>query len=355
MSDKKLPVIQSQNILNDDQSNFNEYILQINELKIEIARVEKQVKEAKVRIDQEITPLQELVVDYRVAFVELLDKASDMFYFSMLEKRQMKEMILEESFTLISQAEREHLKAIHDKYTDTPYDKLEQKAQEETSQSIRQFVEDNFDLETSNLEQESWTSLEELSKQLPKVTGKEAFESNVADFKKQSRVLYAHLAKELHPDTENNAQKKAEKTSVMQKLTEAYQAHDFFELLRMQAFYLPDQSAALPIDQQQLPLYNEALRRQLMELKVKLKVLKQPPEPMLNVYEDYCGETEDELEAKFTQKRLAWEKDLKAHKEFMEQVTDRYHLRMFLRRQRHKEEPTVSLSDIFPVLKFWGL
>lgn len=353
--DKRLPIIKQTEELNNDQSNFNEYILQVNELKIEIANVEKQVKEAKVRIDQEITPLQELVVDYRAAFVELLDKASDMFYFSMLEKRQMKEMILEESFTLISQAEREHLKVIHDKYADTPYDKLAQKAHEETNQSIRQFVEDNFDLETSNLDLESWSSFSELSEQLPKVAGKEAFEPNIADFKKQSRVLYAHLAKELHPDTENNAQKKAEKTSVMQKLTEAYQANDFFELLRMQALYLPDRNAALPIDQQQLPLYNEALQRQLMELKVKLKVLKQPPEPILNVYEDYCGETEDELNAKFTRKRLAWEKDLKAHKEFMEQVTDRYHLRMFLRRQRHKEESAVSLSDIFPVLKFWGL
>ena len=54
-----LPIIQQKSPLTNDQTDFNDYILKINDLKTAIGQVEQQIKEARVRIDEEITPLQE--------------------------------------------------------------------------------------------------------------------------------------------------------------------------------------------------------------------------------------------------------------------------------------------------------
>jgi len=351
---EQLPIIDAQSSLTNDQTAFNDYILRINALKVEIEQVETQIKHARTRIDEEITPLQEQVVDYRQAYVELLDKASDMFYFSMFEKRQMKAMILEEAFTLISQAGRKNLKTIHDKYAEMPYDALEQEANEQANLFVQGFVKENFGVDAENLDLEDWSSFQELSEKLPKAASIDPETLTIPDFKKQSRVLYAQLAKHFHPDTETDPQKKQEKTELMQVLTEAYQSEDFFELLRLDALYTSEDTPHFSIDPAQLKTYNEALRRQVMELEIKLKVLKNPPEPMLNVYADYCGETPPIAEEKFNNKRLAWEKDLEAHRTFINQLHDRYNLRTYLRKQRYNDEPSLSLSDFFPVLKFWG-
>ena len=179
-----LPIIQQKSPLTNDQTDFNGYILKINDLKTEINRVEQQIKQARIRIDEEITPLQELVVDYRQAYVELLDKASDMFYFSMYEKRQMKAMILEEAFTLISQAGRKDLKEIHDKYAETSYDALDKEATEQANLFVQDFVKENFGIEAENLDLEDWGSFKELSEKLPKAASKNNNEIVIPDVKK---------------------------------------------------------------------------------------------------------------------------------------------------------------------------
>ena len=273
----------------------------------------------------------------------------------MYEKRQMKAMILEEAFTLISQAGRKDLKEIHDKYAETSYDALDKEATEQANLFVQDFVKENFGIEAENLDLEDWGSFKELSEKLPKAASKNNNEIAIPDVKKQSRIIYTQLAKYFHPDTEKNLQKKQEKTALMQQLTEAYKAADFFELLRLKTAHAPDLDNTEAVQSDQLQAYNEVLRRQVMELEIKLKVLKNPPEPMLNVYGEYCGETPESTEEKFTQKRLDWEKDLEAHRSFINQLQDRYNLRTYLRRQRYEEESSISLSDLFPVLKFWGL
>ena len=353
---EQLPIINTSSPLTDDQTLFNDYILGINALKTKVAEVETQISQARARIDKEITPLQEQVVDYRQAYVELLDQANDMFYFSMYEKRQMKAMILEEAFTLISQAGRKTLKVIHDKYAETPYDTLDQEATQQANLFVQDFVKENFGIAAEQLDLEDWSSFQELSEKLPKATAFTTSALDIPDFKKQSRVLYARLAKHFHPDTETDAQKKQEKTALMQTLTKAYQSDDFFELLRLASLYASEPSPHSGIDPLQLKTYNEALRQQVMELEIKLKVLKNPPEPMLNVYQEYCGATPEASEEKFNQKRLAWEQDLEAHRHFIRQLKEPSNLRTYLRKQRYDDQDSsLSLSDFFPVLKFWGL
>lgn len=358
---KKLPIINQQAKLNDDQTTFNEYILKVNELKNEIAEVEAQIEAARARVDKEITPLQEQVVDCRQAYIERLDSASEMFYYSLYEKRQMKAMIIEEGFTLISQAGRSHLKAIYDKYADTPYDELEQEANDAANEFIRDFVKDNFGVDADNLDLENWNSFKELSKKLPKAVSEADINLEAESLKKQSRAVYTQLAKNLHPDSETDPEKKAEKTILMQQLTEAYKSNDFFELLSMQALHARD-ADMIEVDETLLPEYNETLRRQIMEQEIQLKVLKNPPEPMFNVYGDYCGNTPEEIETKFAKKRAYWQDDLETHLKFIDQIEDRYALRLYLRGLRYdkddneqEKDDSIGLSDVFPVLKFWGL
>jgi hypothetical protein len=354
--DKTLPIISQEAKLNDAQATFNEYILKISELKTEIDEVERQIEAAKARVEKEIAPLQAQVVDCRQAYVERLDEACEMFYYSMYEKRQMKAMILEEGFTLISQAGRKQLKPVYDKYATTPYDEQEQEANAAANEFIRDFVKDNFGVDAENLDLEDWESFKDLSKKLPKAVSESEGFLGGTDLKKQSRTLYTHLAKTLHPDAETDAAKKEEKTVLMQKLTKAYKSNDFFELLRMQTQYA-DEEAPLKLDEELLEAYNETLRRQIMEQEIQLKVLKNPPEPMPNIYAEYCGNTAEEIDRKFAENKAHWQEDVQNHVMFLSQIEDRYALRRYLRNMRHEkpEEDTLALSDIFPVLKFWGL
>lgn len=73
--------------------------------------------------------------------------------------------------------------------------------------------------------------------------------------------------KQLHPDAEQDEQKKAWKTEMMKKVTEAYEKDDFYTLLQLQLeLNIIDEEHLGKLSTEQLKYYNKILNEQIIEL-----------------------------------------------------------------------------------------
>jgi hypothetical protein len=85
------------------------------------------------------------------------------------------------------------------------------------------------------------------------------------------REVYRQLASALHPDRETDAQQRAEKTELMQKVNQAYAANDLLALLELQLQTEQiDPSHIANASADRLKHYNKVLAEQLTELKLEI-------------------------------------------------------------------------------------
>ena len=97
---------------------------------------------------------------------------------------------------------------------------------------------------------------------------KERAEQEFAELQKKGLSgIYKQLAKVLHPDLEQNPQKKAEKEQLMKRLTCAYENNDLHEilLLEMECMNKADNLQAARSDDQ-FKIYNSILKKQVNSL-----------------------------------------------------------------------------------------
>lgn len=103
---------------------------------------------------------------------------------------------------------------------------------------------------------------------------------------KTVRGLYLSLAKALHPDTETDPDKKAQKEDLMRRVTAAYAGKDMAALLRLEMEWLVQARHNLAsLSQAKLKVYIASLREQVTELEMKrMELLRHPRyQPILDV------------------------------------------------------------------------
>ena len=82
------------------------------------------------------------------------------------------------------------------------------------------------------------------------------------------KAIYLKITALIHPDREQDEQKKQEKTALMQQVNQAYASHDLFTLLNLQIQL--SQQHNLSFANQQLKAYNLLLEEQLETLQTQV-------------------------------------------------------------------------------------
>ncbi|ABG58677.1 molecular chaperone DnaJ [Cytophaga hutchinsonii] len=93
--------------------------------------------------------------------------------------------------------------------------------------------------------------------------------------KKSIRAIYIDLIKAFHPDTEQDAGKKAEKEEISKKITEAYGKNDLYALLNLETKFLEQQTNRLNgMKAETVKSYAAMLDNQIKELKQSIRDFK---------------------------------------------------------------------------------
>lgn len=152
------------------------------------------------------------------------------------------------------------------------------KSEEELTELIEQFMLDKMkeEFEAQSQKDEfgkeksfTWDEQKEEPRQKQKMTQADLKRKIQAEQTlKSMRTIYMELAKELHPDREQDEALRAVKEEKMKQLTEAYQKKDLAALLTMQVSWLEETVKIAPgeLSDEILKGYNKILKTQLKKL-----------------------------------------------------------------------------------------
>ncbi|WP_138992799.1 hypothetical protein [Larkinella sp. C7] len=284
--------------LSKPQKEFNRLTRKIETLEKELVEYREASTRIQQRIQTELLPLQTEFQEQRAALVRVFDRAHDSGTFKANERKKLVDIILNLTYDLISEHDRDDLKPIYDKYDPDGFDATNAEADELTSEAMKAMyssmfgVEFDDDVDVSSPEkmaehlrqklEEQQTAFEEqqrqteerraqrpkTKKQLEREAKKQTEERSTT---KAVRTVYMDLVKAFHPDREPDEAEKLRKTEVMKRITEAYEKSDLLTLLRLQLeFNRIDQDHLETLAEEQLKYYNKILKQQTQELEEQL-------------------------------------------------------------------------------------
>jgi len=272
--------------LSKAQKEFNRLTKKISALETELNEFRAAATHIRQRIQSEYVPLLSDYNKHRVNLVRVFDRAHDRPETTRTEQKKLVDLIVSMANELISQHGMNELKPIFDKYETRGFDMMDAEADGQvldemkermtarygidfdenvdvsTQAKFRTYVEEQMQARREN--EEKHTKKPKSGKQQERESRKQLEERNIT---KAVRTLYMNLVKAFHPDREPDEAEKERKTTIMQRITEAYEKGDLFGLLRLQLAYNHiDQSHLETIAEDQLKYYNKILTQQANEL-----------------------------------------------------------------------------------------
>ncbi|MFD2246394.1 J domain-containing protein [Pontibacter ruber] len=317
------------------QQEFNQKTEQIEQLKHEIAKRRESINLAQKRIEKELRPIIMQQLEKRVELVHLLDQAYPLPVFSFREKEKLAALIENITFDLISNYERQDMIELHDKYAEFTYAERTSFAAEDFDEAILddeptidndledlddlERIQAKLDREQEQREQEKQNR--QKSRKTKAQREKEArAKAELSNISKASRRVYTDLAKQLHPDKEQDPTKRAWKEEAMKRITQAYHHDDFFELLRLQMEFMQEQGQALDtLPDEQLQYYVKILTDQLDELKAEFHNLATGPDA--GFYTRFCGSPK-QMDQKFKSAKEDLNRELEQLKQNVRTLQD---------------------------------
>lgn len=281
---------QGQPHLTKAQKAFNNLIKQVEKKRALLMAWETATPTFQQKYTRELAPLLEASTDMQVEMVHSLDRLNDKKGLSKTERSMIADLIFELASTLLAEREDEKLKALYNKYHHVDYDSQEAA---ELARMKGLFEEmtgfdlgDDVDLRSpedvirraqakleEKLAQEVGTRQERgehkatRKKSAKQIAKEEKQQAEAQQIKLSIREVYRKLASALHPDRETDPQERERKTSLMQRVNQAYEKNNLLQLLELQLeLEHIDQSHINNIGEERLAHYNKILKEQLYEL-----------------------------------------------------------------------------------------
>lgn len=282
------PKVDGKKILSAAQKQFNSLTKKIDSKKKLLIEWKETIPLYRQKIEQEYEPLEEALSNHKSEWVQLLDKFYDMPLFKKTDKLKMKHLICELSENLITEFNKDDLKALFNKYSDDDYDTIKQQAESAVGDLMKNIAEGMFNVDLGDdvdisspekfqaylqerlREQEDEQSAEPLKqhKKTKKQLEKEARQLEEDELASKSvREVYRKLVAALHPDREPDEEERKRKTELMQRVNTAYGKKDLLLLLALQLEIEQIDPAHLShIADSRLKYFNKILKEQLSEL-----------------------------------------------------------------------------------------
>ncbi|KXK48215.1 MULTISPECIES: J domain-containing protein [Nitrosomonas] len=278
------------------QATFQRLIRQIDEQRAQVVEWHTYSERYGQRVGSELMPLFAQLREKRIAMLHLLD--TQFHQSNVIRGKQQRaklcDIILNLAHELLLEQRDEEIVALYDKYSDLSYDD-----QAEIDKAISQDMveelfgvrldDDNADVSMEEMlakamrqrqEEEAKNKAGSGSRRRKSAKQAAAEEKRAAAKKEISqsvREIYRKLASSLHPDRASTDLTADEKTTLMQRVNQAYDRSDLLELLNIQLeIEQIDTNYLTNLPDERIEHYIQVLREQLAELKAELASLLMP-------------------------------------------------------------------------------
>jgi hypothetical protein len=301
-----IPIIKKDRELSKEEATFNNLLLKIEAAKESYVKTKALLESKREFAEANLRPIIDNQVEVRI-------KLFSVFWGTFNERKAHKKdeifiLYLFNEFKLIKTwgenlTEKDHgyLNNIFDElrilYAGESKDEEDEEEegefdQEEFEEFLADFkfqqLQQGYDVDISNLN--GFMSEEELNAELihrlnqakqkahfegtgprksKKELKKEAEQKEIEEAKKKNvSTIFKNLAKQVHPDLEQDETERLKKEEFMKKVNQAYNDHDLFTLLSLEQELIVDSSDRLnELTEAQIKIYIKVLREQLDELK----------------------------------------------------------------------------------------
>lgn len=287
--------------LTAQQQKFNRHIERIARQRELLAQWQQAIADYHQRRACELVPLQNGLQALTVDLILWLDTASDGKKLTKTDRRTLSEAITSRLAPLIDvvpdEAMRERLKDIYNRHSGGDYDAEAAEGHELAREMAQAMAHDilGLDLDLRDVDMDSPDELlRRLHEQIqasqaqaeqeheaqrarrarkPGARERQAQEA-AAQATQSVREIYRKLASQLHPDRESDPAERERKTTLMQRVNEAYAANNLLDLLQLQLEVEQIDSAHIAgLSDERLRHYNRVLAEQLKELQQEVRDL----------------------------------------------------------------------------------
>jgi len=359
------------------QKQFNSLTKKIDRQKKLLIEWTETIPAYHQKVEQEYNPLVDTLHNQKLEWVRLLDRFYDKPLFKKTDKLKIKHLICEVCEQIIPDLNSDELKALFNKYGDEDYDTIHQEVEAAVGELMKSLAEGMFnvdlgdDVDISSPEK-FHAHLQEKLKEQAEAQSKEQSETPVKPRKKTKKQLekearqqeeealasksvqevYRKLVATLHPDREPDAQERARKTALMQRVNTAYGKKDLLQLLELQLEIEQIDPAHLnQMADSRLKHFNKILKEQLSELDQEIHQIVEMFKLQLNL-PFYALLTPKQLMAILANDIEAVRADIAAVQKELETFQDPAALKAWLKSYKI---PKASAQDDFDDLFFGGM
>lgn len=287
--------------LSKGQKAFNTLIRKIEDSRRELADWQTVTQAYHHKLTTECLPLREAFATTQKDLLYALDQALDRHKLTRPEQRLVKALICDLAQELITVLDDDSLKPIYNKHSETDFDDEEAAALDSFKAAAEDALGVNLDADDG-----SGVSMQDVMAQIQaKMQGMQAQEFEAAKQREQARSqrpktkkqlereakakleaertsqsvreVYRKLVSSLHPDREPDADERARKTALMQRVNQAYDKKDLLQLLELQLELEHIDAASIAgLSEDRLKHFNKVLKEQLAELEQEIEEVEMP-------------------------------------------------------------------------------
>ncbi len=313
--------------LSKSQAKFNKLVAEIEKLKVKKVTLEQQIKEVEITVHKKVVPL--LFESKEVTFTMLknVDFAFESFKLAKGEQEAISRFIvttIKDMSSMLNQmgedvTEMDILLAKHKNLLGDDDDDLS------TEDMLGEVFKNmfGFDIDMEKIKngdedyisekQREFSGQKERKKSKKQLAAEEKEKEAEDKMKKDTRTIYTQLAKQLHPDTEQDETKRDAKTELMKRVTNAYSNNDLYELLQIQMEVDQlDADSLSGASDDTMESYIKVLQKQVNEIRqeIEYKVKSHP------IYQQFF----DDFKERFVESRIR--KQVKELKDGMKQLSE---------------------------------
>ncbi|MCF8167412.1 MAG: J domain-containing protein [Rhodoferax sp.] len=285
--------------LSKNQNLFNDLVRKIQLRRDELAQWQEVVEACRAKAASEMLPLLKKFREQQTAFLDVLVQGHALKGLTKTDRRVLGEEICELAEFLLEETGDPKFKEIFNQFSPTDYDEDEDES--EIADVLKNAVANAFGMDPADYahlqtpeevaalaqaqlnERRHHAEVEQARKdatrkKTPKQLAREAAAKAAAEEVSLSiREVYRKLVSALHPDREPDADERARKTALMQRVNQAYEKRNLLQLLELQLeLEHIDAHSIAGLSASRLKHFNQVLREQLAELEQEINALVMP-------------------------------------------------------------------------------
>ncbi|MGL4860688.1 MAG: hypothetical protein ACRC5A_13360 [Enterobacteriaceae bacterium] len=349
------------------QKLFNKNIRKIEELRHELQEWQTLLPAYQAKYASELIPLTEEYHHHMGEMAQLLHKAYPSKSFSKEDKSELAAMIAQLASTALISEEQPHLKSLYNLYSGSDFDSemAEEKARgrAEAEEFLGTKLDDSFDPLSKDAPLQFMEKMRDILQQesdseamaqpeSPEAAAQEAqLKESALQLTRSVREVYRKLSTALHPDREQDAEKRQQKTELMKRVNIAYNEGDLLALLELQLEVEQiDQDHIATLPKEKLRHYNQILSEQIDDLYLEIEQIKFVVGLRFNTELPQYGATADEMRNELQQEIEATRIKLDTLKTDLVELNTINSIKEFLRVQRKDRDTADKMRALIAEL-----